>query len=96
MKVKDINMNKIKVPKKCQSVPYKISPQTSEPADIFRAALRNRSFCLFIFNFLYLLSNLILGKLGRIKQLVHTFDHQNIHVYIISIGIPMAMLADDL
>ena len=49
------------------------SPQTSEPAAIIRAALQKRSLCLFIFKFRYLLSILIFGKGGRIRQPVHTF-----------------------
>ena len=52
---------------------YKTSPQTSEPAAIIRAALYNRSLCLFIFNFGYLLSILIFGEWGKIRQPVHTF-----------------------
>ena len=52
---------------------YKTSPQTSEPAAIIRAALHNQSLCLFIFNFRYLLSILIFGEWGRIRQHVHTF-----------------------
>ena len=75
MKVKDINMNKIGVPKKWLSDSYKTSSQTPKPAviNIMRATLHNRSFCLFIFNFRYLPSILIFGELGRIKQHVHTF-----------------------
>ena len=49
------------------------SPPTSEPVAIIRAALHNRSLCLFIFNFRDLLSFLIFGEWGRIKQPVHTF-----------------------
>ena len=72
-KIKDINMNKIKSTKMWHSDSYKTSSQISEPTAIIRAALHNRSLCLFIFNFRYLLSILIFGKWGRIRQAVHTF-----------------------
>ena len=54
-------------------------PQTSEPAVIIRAALHNRSLCLFIFNFRYFfISILIFGEWRRIRQPVHTFRPQKL------------------
>ena len=75
-------------PKKWHSDSYETSPQTSEPVALIRAVLHNRSLCLFIFNFSYLLLILIFGEWGRIRQPVHTFRPPKLsRLCIISIGI---------